>query len=138
MGVRLLNSWRNQHMYRVRRKGKQWMNRWPWRWVFPKLIDERYCSGCGLPYQNGPMPREEASYTSHSVCAIRYPAGGFRKHESVFKIGRWKGGGTGFYFSEFIPMDDLDDVLLVLCELKDARNLENKTPQKLEFRPSRY
>jgi hypothetical protein len=105
-------------MNRVKHHRKRWRMRWPWRWLFPLRIDERFCPECGFPFHEGPMPKELKRFDSHSITALVFPAGGFRRNEYVVKFGRWKAGRGNLYLSEFIPTQDLDDLLKAYAHLE--------------------
>lgn len=100
-------------MFRIHNNRKRWRTRWPWRWLFPLKIDERFCRECGLPYHEGPLPETVARYRDGQVGAHVFPAGSFRRDEYVVQFGRWKGGFQKQRFSEFIPESELDAVIEV-------------------------
>ena len=102
-------------MYRIRHGKKRWRTRWPWRWLYPLKIDERFCSRCGLPYHNGPLPQEVKRFTRGNVGAFIFPAGSWgRGAKYVIRVGRWKSAGRDFSFSEYIPSEDMRDLAAVL------------------------
>lgn len=105
-------------MYRVKHHRKRWRTRWPWKRVFPLRVDERYCRECGFPFHKGPLPKEIAHFDSGSISALVFPAGGFRRNEYVVRFGRWRAGGKQLYLSEFIPTQDLDDLLKSFAQLE--------------------
>ena len=105
-------------MNRIRHHRKRWRIRWPWRWLFPLPVDERFCPECRFPFHEGPLPREVAHFDSGSICAVVYPSGGFRRNEYVVKFGRWRTSGRSLYHSEFIPAQDLDDLIRVFSQLE--------------------
>lgn len=105
-------------MYRVRYGRKQWRTRWPWRWLFPLTVDDRFCRTCGLPYHNGPIPREVKQFTAGNVGAVIYPGGNFGRGSLSVKFGRWKSGSRDLYLSEFIAADELDDLLFVAAQAR--------------------
>lgn len=111
-------------MYRVRRNYDQWKMRWPWRLIFRPKVNERYCRHCGMPFQNGPMPESIKRFDEGNIGCLVFPAGGYRKHDVVVRFGRWRASSGRFYLSEFVPTEDLGDLLLVLertqKELKPA------------------
>ena len=93
-------------------------------------MDERFCRACGLPFHEGPLPKESNSFSSGNVTAVVYPAGGFRRNEYVVRIARVKGSGRGLYLSEFIPVNELDDVLSTLADLEAWIDRFKKTSQR--------
>jgi len=106
-------------MYRVRRKGKPWRTRWPFKKWWPKKVDERFCPECSLPYVNGPLPKEIAQFHSGNVAAILFPAGDWKRERFVVTIGRWKPSSGRFYLSEFVPDEELDDVEEVTTQVRE-------------------
>lgn len=106
-------------MYRVRRNNNHWKRRWPWRWFYRPKIDERTCRHCGLPYQNGPLPDSIHRFDVGNIGCLVFPAGGYRQHEKVVRFGRWRAGRSEFYLSEFIPTEDLDDLLKVIVQTQE-------------------
>ena len=73
-----------------------------------------------MPFHEGPLPKEVVRFDVRNVAAFVFPSGGFRKGEYVIRVGRWKSGGKQFYSSEFIPAEDLDDLLAVVAMAKEA------------------
>ena len=106
-------------MYRVRRNGKTWRTKWPWKKCWPKRVDERFCRECSLPYINGPLPKEVAQFFSGNVAAFLFPAGDWRRKRFVVRIGRWKPNSGRFYLSEFVPDEELDDVEVVIAQVRE-------------------
>lgn len=106
-------------MFRVRHNRKRWRLKWPWRHLFPLKVDERFCRECGMPFHEGPLPKEVMRYRDGYIEGLVFPAGSFRRGEFVLRLGRWKGGGQKFFLSEFIPQDELDSLLTVVTQ---ARN----------------
>jgi hypothetical protein len=106
-------------MFRVRNNRKRWRMKWPWSWIFPLKVDERFCRECGLPFHEGPLPKEVARYCNEYVEGLVYPAGSFRRNECVVRFGRWKLGGREQFLSEFIPEAELDCLLAVVTEARD-------------------
>ncbi len=98
-------------MYRVRYGRNSWRNRWPWKRLFPPKVDERFCPKCGLPYQNGPQPKELACIPRGSVQALVYPAGGWKRDEIVVRFGKCKAIGSDIRYSEYYLVGDLDDLV---------------------------
>ena len=98
-------------MYRSRNQRKRWRLKWPWKHFFPLRVDERFCRECRMPYHEGPLPTEVKRCFVDNVAAFVFPAGGYRKAEYVIRVGRWKSGGKQFYCSEFIPAEDIDNLL---------------------------
>jgi len=92
--------------------------RWPWRWIFPLSLNERFCRTCGFPYHDNPLPKETITLASGQVNVVVYPAGGFRRNEYIVRIGRVKSGGKQVFLSEYIPLSELEDVLLTLTDLE--------------------
>ena len=107
-------------MFRVRNNRKRWRMRWPWRWLFPLTVNERYCRECGLAYHDGPLPKELARYNEGSVSGLVFPAGGFRRGEFKIRFGRWMGRGDGLFLADFIPEDELDSLLSVAEQAREA------------------
>ena len=58
-------------MNRVHYGRKKWRTRWPWKWLFPLRVDDRFCPKCGLPYHNGPVPKELAAALKRNTAAKR-------------------------------------------------------------------
>src|SRR5262245_21122225 len=85
-------------------------------------VNERFCSECGFPHHDGPLPSEVACFDSGSVSAVIYPAGGFRGKDLLVRFGRVRAGGRQLYLSEFIPTDELEDVLVTVSDLKSYLN----------------
>ena len=83
-------------MYRVRYGRKTWRTRWPWSWLYPLTIDERFCRKCGLPYHNGPLPKEVTQFISGNVAAFIFPAGNWNGRAYVARFGRWKSQARDF------------------------------------------
>ena len=106
-------------MFRVRNNRKRWRMKWPWRLFFPLKVDERFCRECGMPYHEGPLPKEVGRYRDDYVEALVFPAGSFRRGEFVVRFGRWKGGGQKFFLSEFIPESELDSLITVASQARD-------------------
>lgn len=100
-------------MFRVRNNRKRWRLKCPWRVLFPLRVDERFCRECGMPFHEGPLPREVRRYRDGNGEGLVYSAGGFRRGEFVVRFGRWKSSGPRFFLSEFIPEDELDSLLEV-------------------------
>jgi hypothetical protein len=103
---------------RIRHNRKRWRTKWPWKWVFPLRIDERFCRECGFPFHEGPLPKPVKSCSSGSVEAVVYPAGGFRRDEYAVQIGRVRSGRGQLYLSELVPVVERDDVYNVLAQLE--------------------
>lgn len=106
-------------MYRVRRDFDRWKQRWPWSWIFRSQVNERFCRKCGLPFQDGPMPKHVQRFQKGNMCALVFPAGGFRKKEFVVRVGRWRASNGRFFCSEYLPTEDLFDALDVLQQAAD-------------------
>ena len=105
-------------MYRIRHGKKRWRTNWPWRWLYPLKLDERFCRKCGLPYHNGPLPKEIQRFDVGNVGALIFPAGGWKKgNRYSIRFGRWKQGSRDFSFSEYIPCDELDELRQVLDQV---------------------
>lgn len=65
------------------------------------------------------MPREVRQYQVGNTGVIVYPAGGFgRRPGFVVRCGRWKASGSKFFLSEFVPLEELADLLAVLQKLQ--------------------
>ena len=106
-------------MYRVRNNHKRWRLRWPWKRVFPLRVDSRFCPECELPHHDGPLPKELERFFVGNIAVLVFPGGSFLKDEVVLRVARYKAGGKQFYFSEFIPASDLDDLLTVIEMAKE-------------------
>jgi len=113
-------------MYRVRYGRKQWRKRWPWKWLFPLTVDERYCRECGLPYQNGPHPTENRQFRRRDVAALVYPAGGWRRGEFVIRFGRWRSQGRDYFLSQYFSPEDLEDLFPVAAQAHEYIDLQRK------------
>lgn len=103
-------------MYRVRHRRNAWRDRWPWKWLFPPVVDERFCRTCRLPYQNGPQPKEKETFTSNNVSALVYPAGHWNKDKMVVKFGRWQSRSNAFFLSDYFSQEDLKDLARVTVQ----------------------
>lgn len=88
--------------------------RWPWRWIFPLKVTERYCRECGMSYNDGPLPKEEASYRAGNVCVQVFPGGSFYRDELVVRVGRWQRSFGRPFLSDFIPEKELADLAAVV------------------------
>jgi hypothetical protein len=97
-------------MFHVRNDRRRWRLRWPWRWLFPLKVVERYCRECGMPYNDGPLPKEVTSYRAGDVGVQVFPAGSFRRGELVVRVGRWRSSWGKPFLSDFIPESELDDL----------------------------
>jgi hypothetical protein len=106
-------------MYRVRRNVRPWRTRWPLKKWWPKKMDERFCRECNLPYINGPLPKEIRQFYAGNVAAILFPAGDWRRERFVVRTGRWRPGSGKFYLSEFVPDDELDDLEVVIAQVRE-------------------
>ena len=50
--------------------------------------------------------------------ALIYPGGGFRSGSPfAIRFGRWKQVSKGFFFSEYMPSDELDDLKQVVADV---------------------
>jgi len=127
MGTRSPNYWRDPVMYRVRRNFNHWQTRWPWRLFFFPQVNERFCRKCGMPFQDGPMPKEIRRIDQGNIACLVFPAGGYRKKEVVVRFGRWRAGQGKFYLSEFIPTEDLNDLFTVVSTMRAHLNAPHKT-----------
>ncbi len=105
-------------MYRVRRNGKPWRNRWPFKKWWPPRIDERFCRECSLPYHHGPVPKEVAQFHHGNVAAVLLPKAGWQERCTV-RIGRWKPFSGRYYLSEFIPSNELADLEEVIAQVRE-------------------
>ena len=105
-------------MYRVRRKGKPWRTRWPFKKWWPQKVDERFCRECNQPYINGPHPKEVCQFFTNNVAAVLFPAGDWKRERFVVRLGRWKPGSGRFYLSEYVPADELEDVETVIAQVR--------------------
>lgn len=106
-------------MYRSRNSRKRWRLKWPWSWLLPLKIDERFCRGCGLSYHEGPIPKPVHEVMVKSISVLVFPAGGWRADDCVVRVGRMKSGGKSFYVSEFIPRAEIDDAITALMMLQE-------------------
>ncbi len=107
-------------MLRIRNNQKRWRLKWPWRLFFPLRVDERYCPECGLPYHEGPLPQALKRYCANNIEGLVYPAGGYRRGEFVVRFGRWRVGSGKFFLGEFVPEEELDSLLMVVNQARDA------------------
>jgi hypothetical protein len=115
-------------MYRVRRGRKEWRTRWPWRWLFPLRLDQRYCKHCGQPYHEGPHPDPVQGYRHGNVGAQIFPGGGYRSSSPyAIRFGRWKQVTRGFFLSEYVPSDELDDLKKVFLDVVGHFEAQQKT-----------
>lgn len=64
------------------------------------------------------MPNELQRIHKGNIGGILLPAGGYRKREYVVQFGRWRAGKGKFYLSEFIPAEDLDDLLAAVQDMR--------------------
>ena len=103
-------------MYRVRNQWNRWRNRWPWKRLFPPTVDERFCPKCGLPFQNGPQPKETKQFISGSVAALVLPTGNWGRGKYAVRFGKWKAHSRQLYFSDYFSTDDLDDLNWVAAQ----------------------
>jgi hypothetical protein len=107
-------------MFRVRNDRRRWRLRWPWRWLFPIKVVERYCRECGLPYNDGPLPGLEASYRSGNVGAQVFPAGSSCRDELVVRVGRWQRSWGRPFLGDFIPESEMGDLVSVASQARAA------------------
>lgn len=105
-------------MLRIRNNQKRWRLRWPWRVLFPLRVDEFRCPECGLPYHNGPLPEAVKRFCANNIEGLVYPA--TRRGEFVVRFGRWGLGSGKFFLGEFIPEEELDSLLAVVNQARDA------------------
>jgi hypothetical protein len=101
-------------MYRSRNQQKRWQRKRPWKYFISPRVDERFCPECRMPYHEGPLPKEVAQFNSDSVTVFIFPAGGWRKGEYVIRLGRWKAGRKQLFASEFIPDQEIPQLLEVV------------------------
>lgn len=106
-------------IYRSRNNRKRWRLNWPWSWLFPLKVDERFCRECSLPYHEGPLPSSVHYVVFKSISALVYPAGSWRSEDYEVRLGRMKRGGRQLFHSEFIPVSEIDDVITALLMLKE-------------------
>lgn len=104
-------------MYRVRRNFG-WKTRWPWKLFFFPKVNERFCPKCSMPFQDGTMPAPLDKFDKGNIAGCVYPSGGYRKNEVVIRVGRLRAGRDSFYLSEFIPLEDLNDLIDVASTLR--------------------
>jgi len=107
-------------MFHVRNDRRRWRLRWPWRWIFPLKVVERYCRECGFAFNDGPLPQEVASYREGDVSLQVFPAGKNRRGELTVRVGRWQSSRQGPYLGDFIPADELDDLVSVAWQALDG------------------
>ncbi len=101
-------------MKHFRNRRKRWRTKWPWKHLFPLRIDERYCKECGQTYHEGPYPTPVADHVIGNIGVIIHPSGDWRRREFVIHAGKWTRSPKGFYLSEIIPENELDDLFEVL------------------------
>ena len=106
-------------MYRVRRNKNLWRTRWPFRIWWPPKMDERFCSQCSLPYINGPQPQEIEQFCAGNVAAILFPSGDWKRERCSIRFGRWRPSAGKWFFSEFIPDEEFDDLEQVIVQVRD-------------------
>ena len=123
-------------MYRVHKGRKTWRKRWPWRKLFPLKVDERFCRECSLPYHNGPMPEVVKQFIAGNVAALIYPAGNWGRAGFVVKFGRWKAPTHQFYLSEYLPAEDMRDLVKVAAQVHRYVEVRNQE-QRMKYRSSR-
>ena len=114
-------------MYRIRRDPRHWRNRWPWSWLIQPKVNERFCPKCGLPFQDGSMPKVIDRFQVGSIGAEVFPAGTFRQKDIVVHFGRWKASSGKFFLSEFVPIDEVADLLAVVQQVQEALIKPHKT-----------
>jgi hypothetical protein len=105
-------------MFHVHDDLRNWRSRWPWKWLFPLKVAERYCRKCGFPYSNR-LPAEVASYRANDVSVQVFPAGNNRRGELVVRVGRWRSSWGRPYLSDFIPESELDDLASATSQALD-------------------
>lgn len=115
-------------MYRIRHGRKRWRTAWPWSWLYPLTVDERFCRKCGLPFHNGPLPREVKRFNVENVGALIFPAGSWgRGSQFAIRFGRWKQASRDFCFSEYIPSDELDNLIEVVDRVREFIDERTRT-----------
>lgn len=105
-------------LYRATNRN-DWRARWPWRWLFPPRINERFCRECGLPYQDGPRPKQVGHFQDDCVSALVFPAGSYRRGDLAVRFGRWVKSHGEPHLSELIPLAELDSLLTVIQHIQD-------------------
>ncbi len=116
-------------MYRVRRNRNLWRTRWPFRKWFPPRIDERFCTGCSLPYLNGSVPEKVREFQSGNVAAILYPSGDYRRERLVIQLGRWKPGAGRWFLSTYISEEEVEDLDEVIVQVREYLAARAKAPR---------
>ncbi|MDA1013848.1 MAG: hypothetical protein O3A00_05265 [Planctomycetota bacterium] len=112
---------------RQKRVSKQWLG----KKLFPPKVDERLCKKCGLPYQNGPLPKHVKDFISGNVCALVYPGSGWNR--MTVKVGRWRADGR-FYLSENFPPEELKDLVKAVAAAHRYIQTENARKQRFHRR----
>lgn len=104
---------------------------WPWNRWKPKRVDESLCSQCGLPHFRGSKPELAAERSENNVIAHiyrgRWPDG------FAVKFSRWRVKSHRGYYSDFIPVNEMKDMLQAIKHVHGFALVE-KAKQK---RPSR-
>jgi hypothetical protein len=85
---------------------------------FLPKVNERFCPKCSMPFQDGAMPAPLDTFDKGNIAGRVYPSGGYRKNEVVIRVGRLRAGRDSFYLSEFIPLEDLNDLIDVASTLR--------------------
>jgi hypothetical protein len=80
-----------------------------------------------MPFQDGPMPKAIDRFQVGNIGAEVYPAGSFHTKENVVQFGRWKGSSGKFFLSEFVPMNEVAELLAVIQEVQEALIKPQKT-----------
>ena len=107
-------------MWRVRNNMKRWRLRWPWTWLFPLKVDQRYCRECGLPYHEGPLPKEVAPTARAPSQASSTPPEATVATNSMFVSAAGGGQAKVCSSGDFIPEDELDSLLSVVEQAREG------------------
>jgi hypothetical protein len=91
------------------------------------MVNEKFCRKCGMPFQEGPMPKAIDRFQEGNIGAEVYPAGNFRQREVVVQFGRWKAVSGKFYLSELVPIDEIADLLAVVQQVQQVLTSPRKT-----------
>jgi len=76
------------------------------------------------------MPEPEFIAEKGSIALCVYPAGSFRPKDKVLRLCRWKAGANRLFLSEFIPMEEFDDVQETINQAALKLTQEKKTSSK--------
>jgi len=73
------------------------------------------------------MPKVIDRFQVGSIGAEVFPAGTFRQKDIVVHFGRWKASSGKFFLSEFVPIDEVADLLAVVQQVQEALIKPHKT-----------